>query len=163
MPTLPDALLHADLLPIPLTNANLGQTHSHHRAHRLRRRIVDALRARGYARQPFAVPTGVVVTRILGPGEQLWDSSSVLRGSWKQLEDSLVELGWWPDDGPRYIRWTLGLQRADCRHLGPATWVAVVDATQVDILSTLPELAGGPLTSAKPKSDSEHPPTLRAR
>lgn len=148
-------MLHADLLPIELSNANTGQTRSHHAAHRTRQRIHHHLTTLGYAREPFAVPTGVIVTRVLGPGDRLWDASSVLRGSWKQLEDSLVELGWWVDDGPRYIRWVVGTQRADMRDQGPATMIQVFAYDDPQAIRTLSEFLCGPLASANEKSGSD--------
>lgn len=58
---------------------------------------------------------GLVITRVLGKGQRLWDADSVLRGSAKQLVDSLVEAGVARDDCPKYIEFVVGLQDASQR------------------------------------------------
>lgn len=124
-------LLHEDLLPVQLTNDNAGRTQSHRKTHRRRVTVSEHLKQSGRVREPFRGHTGVVVIRVLGSGEKLWDSSSVLRGNWKEIEDALVELGWWEDDDSRFISWTVGLQDASQRDSGPATWVKVFEAAPI--------------------------------
>lgn len=90
-------------LPIELTNGNDGRGSKWFSSAKLRDKIERDLRALGMTRKPFDVPVIVRVTRMCGRGQRLWDSSSIGRGSWKECEDALVVLGWFHDDGPKYI------------------------------------------------------------
>ena len=68
---------------------------------------------------------GLVVYRILGKGERLWDADSVLRGNYKQIQDALIEAGLAEDDSPKYIEWVLGLQEDQTRDHGPRVVIEV--------------------------------------
>lgn len=129
-------LLHSAILPIELTNNNNGRTHHFGKSASNRKKYTRLLTQLGHRRKPFACQVDVVVTRILATNQRLWDSSSVLRGNWKELEDTLVELGWFVDDDTTWIRWTLGSQDATRRDIGPAvqvdTYEAGVIVVQVD-------------------------------
>lgn len=116
-------------LPIELTNNNQGQGHKWFSSAKARKVMERDLLALGQRREPFAGKVKVVITRILGKGQRLWDSSSVLRGNYKQLEDALVSIGWFHDDSPRYITVTLGLQDAAQRDVGPAIRIQIFDAS----------------------------------
>lgn len=111
------------LLPVKLTNSNSGQGHkwysSHKERNKLRKLLSHVRRSEPYPR------CDVVLTRVLGPRERLWDSSNILRGNAKQLIDALVELGWWKDDGPKFIRHCDGRQDASRRHYGPSVEVEI--------------------------------------
>lgn len=123
------ALLLDELLPVELTNGNDGRGSKWFRSAKVREEMELILSQ--HRRTPFSCRTRVVVTRILGPGQRLWDSSSILRGNWKEIEDALVCLGWWIDDGPRWIVKTEGEQDATRRDEGPAV--------RVQVYSTFPE------------------------
>lgn len=111
-------------LPVELTNGNTGRGHKWFNSAKIRQAMErDLIEYR--RREPFSQQTSVVVTRILGKGQRLWDSSSVLRGNWKEIEDALVSLGWWWDDGPQWIHSTLGQQDEFQRQNGPAVRVEV--------------------------------------
>jgi hypothetical protein len=68
---------------------------------------------------------GLVVWRILGKRERLWDADSVLRGNYKQIQDALIEAGLAEDDSPKYIEWVLGRQDDSIREQGPKVLVEV--------------------------------------
>lgn len=68
---------------------------------------------------------GLVVWRMLGKGERLWDSDSVLRGNYKQIQDALIQHGLAPDDSPKYIEWVLGRQEDRLRDLGSKVLIEV--------------------------------------
>lgn len=72
----------------------------------------------------------VTVIRVLGERQRLWDSSSGLRGNYKEIEDSLVAAGWFHDDGPEWIEETRFRQDAGHRHVGPATIVVVHEISE---------------------------------
>lgn len=111
------------ILPVELTNGNDGRGGKWYKSATVRKAMsIDLLEFR---RKPFELPTRVVVTRILGHNQRLWDSSSILRGNWKEIEDSLVCLGWWWDDGPKWITETIGQQDYSQRGNGPAVRVQV--------------------------------------
>ena len=95
-------LLSVDL-PIELTNGNDGRGGKWFSSAKERGKIERDLRILGFKRKPFDCPVIVRVTRMLGTRQQLWDSSSCGRGNWKEIEDALVVLGWFHDDGPKYI------------------------------------------------------------
>jgi hypothetical protein len=112
-------------LPIELLNRNQGQGHHWISSHKTRKQMEQTLRLLGMTRQPFEVPVRVGATRILGKGKRLWDSSSVLRGTYKQLEDSLVACGWFHDDSTKFITETIGRQDSKHRSTGPAVRIQV--------------------------------------
>lgn len=90
-------------LPIKLSNSNDGRGHSFWRTKKKRDDFEATLRALGYVRQPLEFPVFLRVTRLYSGRERAWDYSSILRGDWKELEDSLVACGWFHDDSPRWI------------------------------------------------------------
>lgn len=96
-------LVHSANLPIELTNGNDGQGRAWFAKASRRQKIESALLAAGHKRTPFTGRVVVRVTRMLGKGQRLWDSSSVGRGNYKEIEDALVSLGWFVDDGPEWI------------------------------------------------------------
>ncbi len=107
-------------LPIELTNRNTGRGHHWSKSNADKQRILRMLAQLGFRRsKAYSVPVKLTVIRVLGPGQRLWDADSVLRGNWKEIQDSLVNLGWWHDDGPRWIRTCDGRQDANRRKAGP--------------------------------------------
>jgi hypothetical protein len=127
--------LHSAILPISLTNSNAGRTVHYGASAGRRKKYAKQLGLLGYKRKPFEHPVDIVVTRILGPNQRLMDSSSLLRGNWKEIEDTLVELGWFVDDSPKYIRATLGLQDSTRRDIGPATLVTIYQAGTIQVVT----------------------------
>ncbi len=93
-------------LPFELTNGNDGRGSKWFRSAKLLDKYESQLRRLGFVRTPLDFPVIVHVTRILGPGQRMWDSSSCGRGNWKEIEDALVAVGWFRDDGPKWIRET---------------------------------------------------------
>ena len=114
------------ILPIKLTNGNTGRGNAWYMSAAFRDKVEKKLRGLGLARSPFAMPVTVTVTRILGKGERLWDSSSILRGNWKEIEDALVAIGWFVDDSPKHIVWTNGRQDDTRRDKGPAVELEIL-------------------------------------
>jgi hypothetical protein len=114
------------VFPIELTNANKGRGHSWHATAASRKKIAKALT--GERREPFAFPVAIRITRILGPSQRLWDADSCGRGNAKELVDSLVEAGWFHDDGPRWITHCDYRQDSQSRASGPATMIEVMRA-----------------------------------
>lgn len=112
-------------LPVELKNHNDGQGHSFWRTDKQRKDFEKALS--NYRRKPFGRRVVVVVTRILGPKQRFFDASSILRGNYKQLEDALTALGWWPDDSYTHISFVGGLQDGNRRSEGPATRIQIYD------------------------------------
>lgn len=118
-------LLLREVLPIALTNGNEGRTKHFGAAASRRKKYERQLRQLGFAREPFTCRVDVLVTRILGPGQREWDSSSVLSGNYKEIEDALVACGWYVDDKPKYIHVTIPRQITTRRDIGPATMIEV--------------------------------------
>lgn len=113
------------LLPIELTNGNDGRGSKWFSSAKVRTKVEKVLRAAGFTRQPFRCVVEVHVTRIIGKNQRLWDSSSIGRGNWKEIEDALVVLGWFHDDSPKFIRETRFFQDSSRRELGPCIQVKV--------------------------------------
>lgn len=111
------------ILPVELKNANIGRGHSWHSTAASRKRIARTLVDE--RRQPFEFPVAIRITRILGPGQRLWDADSVGRGNAKELIDTLVELGWFVDDGPRWITHCDYRQDAQSRVSGPSVMIEI--------------------------------------
>jgi len=106
------------ILPFKLTNGNTGRGNAWFMSAKFRDKAESQLRKLGLVRHPFPCRVSVMVTRILGKGERLWDSSSILRGNYKEIEDALVACGWFVDDSPAHIGLTIGNQDDTRRHLG---------------------------------------------
>jgi hypothetical protein len=120
-------LLHEVTLPINLTNDNGGRSQHWSKANKRKREFLEILASHMQVRtKPFPRGVTLVITRILGKRQQKWDNDSVLRGSSKELLDSLVQSGWFEDDGPEFIKRVIGNQTADFRHEGPAVWIEVL-------------------------------------
>jgi hypothetical protein len=117
-------LLHK-ILPFELTNGNDGRGSKWFSSAKLRKNFEKNLRLLGYERKPFAMPVLVTVTRILGQGQRLWDSSSIGRGNYKELEDALVAIGWFHDDSPKWITETRFYQDASRRDLGASVAISI--------------------------------------
>lgn len=115
---------------ITLTNNNHGRGHSYHQSDQFRKECELQLRAWGLACDSikFEYPVEINVVRVLGPRQKLWDSSSGLRGNWKEIEDSLVAIGWFADDSPQWIRRTTFDQVSTDRANGPSI---IIEITRV--------------------------------
>ena len=137
-------LLHSQELPFRLTNGNEGRSKHFGASAKFRRECELTLRMtrdkdrQPYTREPFAEPVRVVVTRVLGRGERKWDSSSILRGNYKEIEDSLCSpaIGWFVDDSPKWIVETVGRQDAGRRDEGPVVLVEVFRAEPLPLATT---------------------------
>ena len=112
-------------LPIELTNGNDGRGSKWFKSSKIRNRVEALLRDLGHVRQPFEFQVDVHVTRVLGPNQRLWDSSSIGRGNYKEIEDALVVIGWFVDDGPKHIRRTTFAQDSDNRPCGPSIVIEI--------------------------------------
>lgn len=111
--------------PIELTNGNDGRGSKWFKSSNIRKLFEFQFRKLGMERQPFDFPVRVSVTRILGKNQRLWDSSSIGRGNWKEIEDALVAIGWFHDDGPKWISETRFYQDASQRDNGPAVRITI--------------------------------------
>lgn len=118
----------AQTLPLELTNGNDGRGHRWFSSANVRKKVEKQLRDLGHERTPFDFPVVVHVTRLLGPKQRLWDSSSIGRGNWKEIEDALVSLGWFHDDNPAWITETRFFQNKEDRSKGPAIFIEVFPA-----------------------------------
>lgn len=116
-------VLHIVILPIELTNGNDGRGSKWFSSAKARKTIEATLHA--HRRTPFTVPVHLTLTRILGAGQRLWDNDSIGRGNAKELIDSLVALGWFHDDKPKWIFGVDYRQDDKRRSLGPAVEVVV--------------------------------------
>lgn len=125
-----DGQLELIRLPIRLTNNNGGRGGSYHASATFRKKCEEHLRAWGLAANPvrFPFPVRVRVIRVLGPHERKWDTSSILRGNYKEIEDALVAIGWFPNDSPQWIGMTLPDQDDSQRDFGPAIVIEVRSA-----------------------------------
>ncbi len=66
----------------------------------------------------LAQRVGLVIERVLGPRQRLWDHDSTLRGA-KELVDSLVTYGILEDDNAKHVSWCLGVQDSGDKENGP--------------------------------------------
>jgi hypothetical protein len=104
-------LLLRETLELKLTNGNDGRGKSFWVSANFRKSAEQYLRAFHKQRRPFDVPVVVHVTRMFSGRERLWDSSSIGRGNWKEIEDALVAVGWFHDDCHKWIKRTVFDQR----------------------------------------------------
>jgi hypothetical protein len=113
-------------LPFKLTNGNNGRGNAWYMSASFRKDAERKLRQIGFTRAPFPCRVSVTVTRILGKGERFWDSSSVLRGNYKEIEDALVACGWFTDDSIEHIALTIGKQDGTRRDEGPCVELKIL-------------------------------------
>lgn len=121
------------LLPFELKNENQGRKKNWYTPAKERKSFESRLRRLDMVREPFDKPVRLELTRILGKGQKLWDSDSILRGNSKELIDSLVAVGWFHDDKPKWITHTFGFQDANQRESGPAILVEVFDVNAANL------------------------------
>lgn len=112
-------------LPIELTNNNTGRTQHFGRSASQRKKYERIIRSKFGQQSPFGSKVDVVVQRVLAARQRLWDSSSVVRGNWKEIEDALVACGFLHDDGPDYVGLCIGVQDAETRLIGDGGFVRV--------------------------------------
>ena len=123
-------------LPIKLNNGNDGRGGRYFSSANARKQFGRMLIGWNLRRKPFRWKTRVVITRILGKGERLWDCDSVGRGNAKELIDALVAFGWWTDDSARYIRPVDYRQDDTQRDSGPAVLIEVYSRKQSSRVAT---------------------------
>jgi hypothetical protein len=118
--------IHSVTLPINLTNDNRGRSQHWTKANKRKAEYLQVLAEHLCVRNKY-FPRGVklVITRILGKGQRLWDPDSICRGSVKELVDALVQSHWFEDDGPEFIAQVIGKQDAEFRSDGPAVEIEV--------------------------------------
>ena len=105
-----------EIIDIELTNSNTGRGHHWGMSATRRKKYELYLRHAGLDTiKTLEEPVVVEVTRYLGPRQSKWDSSSGLRGNYKEIEDALVAVGWFHDDGYKWIVETRFLQNASNR------------------------------------------------
>lgn len=91
------------ILPIRLDNGNEGRTKHHGKSTRERRGLGLQFKAWFPDRQPFEQPVRLVITRLLGRRNRLWDEDSIGRGNGKELIDAMTAAGFFHDDKKRWI------------------------------------------------------------
>lgn len=91
-------------IPLKMSNSNTGRGHAWYAKAAEREDIEKMLRSLQLARSPFGCRVELHLTRILGKGERLWDADSGLRGNAKELIDSMVAVGWFYGDSPKWIK-----------------------------------------------------------
>ena len=115
-------------LPFTLTNSNNGRGHHWGGSAKIRKQFEADLRKLRLTRSPFMFPVNVHVARVLGKGQRLWDTSSIGRGNWKEIEDALVACGWFSDDSPKFITMTTFDQDECRRSSGPFIEVTITQS-----------------------------------
>jgi len=119
-----------------LKNGNTGRTKHFSAAHRDKQQWIAAIPHSRVVATPevemtlrqfyhevllenvLAQRVGLVVERVLGKRQRLWDHDSTLRGA-KELVDSLVTYGILEDDSAKHVAWCLGVQDPDDKENGP--------------------------------------------
>lgn len=111
------------VLPVEIKNKNNGQGHHWGKSASDKKRFQRELKA--FTREPLTFRVDVVVTRIIGKGQRLYDPDSIGRGNAKQIIDTLTELGWWVDDSAKYLRHVDYRQDDSKRAEGPCTLIEI--------------------------------------
>lgn len=91
------------IMPVRLVNNNDGQKRHWYLSAEARAELGMQFKAWFPGRRPLGYPVKVIVTRILGKGQRLWDEDSIGRGNAKQIIDSLVGCRFFHDDKPKWI------------------------------------------------------------
>lgn len=119
-------------LPFNMTNGNDGRGSKWFSSAKLRTQIELDMKLMGLTATPFPHKVRIIVTRVLGKGQRLWDWSSCGRGSWKEIEDAMVACGWFHDDSPKWISTDSSFAQDDTRRSeGPFIEVEVIENDQV--------------------------------
>lgn len=113
-------------LPVSMSNGNDGQTKHWGKTVKFRKEYDLAIASNYYKPITPSFRQDLIITRVLKKGERFWDADSVLRGSAKQLIDSLVDYGFLQDDGPKWVRTAIGKQDDSRRDEGPITVVEFI-------------------------------------
>lgn len=131
-----DDKLFTLVIPKELKNGNTGRTKHFSAAHREKQQWLAAIpqssvvTAQGIEmtlgqfyhevllEDALAQRVGLVIERVLGKRQRLWDHDSTLRGA-KELVDSLVTYGVLGDDNAKHVAWCLGVQDSDDKENGP--------------------------------------------
>ena len=121
-------------LPIELTNNNAGRTQHFGRSASQRKKYERIIRNKLGQQKPFGVPVQIVVIRVLGKNQRLWDYSSILRGNWKEIEDALVACGFLHDDGPEFVKLVIGVQETLERERGPCVDVLFLKSGTLEVV-----------------------------
>ena len=132
-----EELLFTITLDKELKNGNEGRSKHWSSAHREKKQWIVALQAADVETDTGMVidsqtfldevlggksvqqRVGLTFTRVLGKGQRLVDSDSILRSNAKELLDSVVDFGILEDDNNKYVAWSLGLQDDTRRSEGP--------------------------------------------
>jgi hypothetical protein len=105
------------LLGVPVQSQNAFK---HWRTRQKERQMWEkTIRAYWGKAEPATARMRLVITRVLGPRERLFDDGNGEGGSCKQIVDAIKRLGWVRDDSPKHLTWEFR-QEANLRHLGPA-------------------------------------------
>lgn len=112
-------------LPIELTNGNEGRSKHWGAAAKRRGEYESIIRLLRPNPWPIETPVRLVITRVLGRGQRLFDVDSLARGNAKEVIDAIVAAGYLPDDGPRHVVSCEYRQDATRRFEGPATVVEI--------------------------------------
>ena len=114
----PTSILRSIHIPLKLTNSNTGRGHARYAKANDRADIERLLLSLNLRETPLEFPVALHLTRYLAKGERLWDMDSGLRGNAKELIDSLVAIGWFHDDSPRWISEVRFFQDNSQRNIG---------------------------------------------
>jgi hypothetical protein len=98
---------------------------------RLRKDYSEMLMLMGLCRQhsTFTGRAKLVLTRVLGRGQRLFDEDNLAGGA-KQMIDAMVRCGWFKDDSPTYLSVEFK-QVSGRRQSGPAVEVALAHEQDV--------------------------------
>lgn len=98
-----------------------NQTLREHWSKRKKRRKVYGwlLRAAFGRSTPFDHPVKITATRVLGKGQRPFDGDNFMGGSWKQVQDAMVDVGWLHDDTVKWLPKVVPVQDASKREQGP--------------------------------------------
>ena len=118
------ALIHEQTFAVEIKNRNYATANTMYK-----KGIKDKFKRHlsQFAREPFDRPVKLILTRILGIGQNLYDYDSIGRGDAKELIDTLSDIGWFVNDGPKWIQGVFYDQDKSQRWSGPAVKVQVFE------------------------------------
>ena len=115
-------------IPFEMTNGNDGRGSKWFSSAKLRKQFEADLRKLRMVRSPFLFPVDVHVVRVLGKNQRLWDTASIGRGNYKEIEDALVACGWFFDDSPKFITMTTFDQDPCRKSSGPFIEITIAQS-----------------------------------
>ena len=99
-----------------------------------RNNLVNRLRNLGFGRNtPLNEPVVIVVTRVMGPGDNFWRSTDLVKQQYRRIEQALERLNYINNRGRQWVVETVTNQEDSRRSEGPAIEISFKVKSKVKV------------------------------